>query len=128
MDLLIEIPRKEPLDDYLQCAANLLTRFEEFKRDFTVQLHDDYCFYKQLDIEAGGLTEGDYKEYLPVTKPSDVWNVLTPYRLWLGHNIDKEHGNAHVLIDVYWPNPHFFQVFMQLTPNSWQHMHTELVG
>jgi len=61
-------------------------------------------------------------------KLADIWNVLKPYRFWLGHAIDKYHGNAYLLMDVNWPNPHFFQVFVQLDGKSWRHMHTEFVG
>ena len=128
LEIIIEIPRKESVETYLQRAANVVTRWNEFQEDLANALYEYYSLYKKTEIDEGVFTEDDFKTYPPVDKPSDVWDVLQPYRFWLGHTIDKYHGNAYMLVDVNWPNPHFLQVFLRLDADSWQHMHTEFVG
>ncbi len=128
LELVIEIPRHESVDSYLRRASNVVTKFNDFQNDLIETLFEDYNFYKRMDIDEGGFTEDDFKAYPAVNRPRDVWDVLQPYCFWIGHPIDKYHGNAYMLMDVNWPNPHFFQVFLQLDADSWQHMHTEFVG
>jgi len=126
--VIVEIGRNESVEPFLAQARNVVNRFRDFQRDLASQLFEDYWFYRRMDIEEGGLTEDDFKPFPQVELPEQVWNVLMPYRFRLGHQIDKYLGNAHLLMDVAWPNPHFFQVFLQLEAESWKYMHTELVG
>ena len=128
LEIQIEVPSDSNTQSALDRVGNLVTRFPELQAQFANQLFDDYNFFKQLDLEEGGLTEQDFERFPQVGSSADIWEALRPYRLWHGGVIDRYHGNSYLLMDVLWPNPHFFQVFFSLNDHAWQHEHTEFVG
>jgi hypothetical protein len=129
-DLQIEIESLQQVDPWIAItsARRIVENFRQLQLDFALPLYDDYLFYKKLDLEEGGFTEEDFQRHPVVTGPTDIWSVLKPYKLWHGGTIDQYLGNAYLLVDVDWPNPHYFQVYFLLNNSEWKHMHTELVG
>jgi hypothetical protein len=129
LELWIEIPRAEPIMPFAGQTRLFADRFEQLQSDFASELFETYEFYKRADLEAGsGCPEAAFAKYLPVHSPADIWRVLKPYRLRLGTVIGKHAGNSYLLIDVDWPNPHYFQLFMEASASGFKYVHTELVG
>lgn len=104
-------------------------QFDRLQASFADELFETYDFYKQSDLDTpGGYSAADFANHPIVSSPADVWTVLSPYRLRLGPEIGKNAGNSYLLIDVDWPNPHFFQVFMRASNPGFEYVHTEFVG
>jgi hypothetical protein len=128
VDLWIEIRRDEPLEAFVEQATNFARRFEQLSAAFAGELFESYMFYKRTDLEEGAYIAADFAKHPSVTSPADVWHVLRPFRLRLGPMLGKHFGNSYLLIDVDWPNPHFFQMFMKASPSGFEYVHTEFVG
>jgi hypothetical protein len=128
LDIVIKTPRNVELKPYLDKIRFFVNNFEFYQEPLALQLFADYNFYRKVELEEGIFSEEDFLKHPGVEKSGDIWNVLSPRYLWVGDRIDKYHGNAYVLFDVDWPNPHYFQVFLQLEHNRVNHIHTELVG
>jgi hypothetical protein len=128
VEVVIELPKGGTLRPFQDRIGRVVTNFAHFRQDLAAQAYVDYQFFRNIDIEAGLFTEEVFKTYPSVAGPADVWRALKPYRLWHGGAIDRYSGNAYLVVNVDWPNPHFFQVCFQLNYNICEHMSTELVG
>lgn len=100
VEVVIEPPQDARLQPFLDRVGRVVTNFAQLQPDFAGQLYDDYHLYKRMAIEAGGLTEEDFKAFPAVPEPAEVWSALKPYRLWHGGLIDRYCGNAYLLVDV----------------------------
>jgi hypothetical protein len=128
LELRIEVPRREPLEPYAARAGLFAAQFDRFQADVAEDLFEAYEFYRKTDLEEGVFTVDDYANHPTVTSAADVWRVLRPYRLRLGSVISRDLGNSYVLMDVDWPNPHYFQVFMEASADRFRYIHAEFVG
>jgi len=128
MEVLIEIKRNEPLDPFVQAASVFSASFPEIKEQFAKDLYDLYSTYKKLDIQTGYCTDADFAEYPHVDSAANIWTALKPDYLRLGPPIHKYLGNSYLITNVAWPNPHYFQLFMQYCDDSFRAMHVEVVG
>ena len=131
LDLVIEAPRSEPVEPLAERAASFAATFGQLRDDFAEGLFQSYQFVKKADLERGNVTEADFAEHPSVRSPQDVWSALRPYRLCLFSPApaDRQMGNAYLLIDVDWPNPHFFQLLMKASAaDGFKYVHTEIVG
>lgn len=128
LELSIEVPRREPLAPFVEQAGYFADRFDHIREDFASALFEAYEFYRGTDLEEGVFTAADYARHPTVTSAADVWRVLRPYRLRLGPIIARDLGNSYLLMDVDWPNPHYFQVFMEASAAGFRYRHTEFVG
>jgi hypothetical protein len=129
LELWIEVPRRELLEPFAAQAGLFANQFDRLQADVAGELFAAYEFYRRADLQAAtGFRAADYGRYPPVTSAADVWHVLRPYRLRLGPLISRYLGNSYLLMDVDWPNPHYFQVFMEASASGFRYMHTELVG
>ena len=128
LELSIEMLRREVLDPFVEQAGYFADRFDHIRTDFAAELFEAYEFYRRTDLEEGVFSAADYARHPTVTSAADVWRVLGPYHLRLGPMIARDLGNSYLLMDVDWPNPHYFQVFMEASATGFQYMHTEFVG
>ena len=128
LEIWIETRRIEPVESYAQQAQSFGNRFKQLQAAFADELFENYQIYKEWDLREGVFTAADYAKYPAVSSSADVWRALTPYRLRLGPPIDKYMGNSYLLMDVAWPNPHYFQMFMDSTGAGFKYIHTEFVG
>jgi hypothetical protein len=129
-DLKIEIECPQQVDLWvaITLVRRIVENFRQLQIDFALPLYEDYLFYKKVDLEEGGFPEEDFRRHPVVKGRTDIWSALKPYKLWYGRAIDQYLGNAYLLVDVDWPNPHYFQVYFKLDDQGWEHTHTELVG
>ena len=129
LELWIEVPRREPLESFAQQAAPFAECFSAIREGFASELYETYNFYRQTDIEtSGGYSAADYARHPAVTSPAEVWRVLPPLPPPVGPTIDPYVGNSYLTVDVDWPNPHYFQIFMEASNSEFKYMHTEFVG
>lgn len=128
LDLVIEVPRSEPVEPFAELAALFAATFGKLREDFTDELFESYEFHKNSDLDAGDITEADFAEHPAVRSREDIWTVLRPYRLCLFSPADRHMGNSYLLIDVDWPNGHFFQLYMKASVDGFEYVHAEFVG
>jgi hypothetical protein len=129
LDLRIQIPRREPVEPFAEQARLFADRFDRLRAEFAGELFETYEFYKRTDLETeGGYTAADYAKHPAIASAVDVWRVLRPYRLRLGPAIGKYAGNSYLLMQVDWPNPHYFQMFLEASADGFKYVHTEFVG
>jgi len=130
LELRVGIDSREPIEPFVEQARYFAANYRAIQAEFAGEMFETYQTVKQLDLEdeKHGFTEADYAEYPQVTGPENVWRALTPTRIWLGEDVDKYLGNSYLMMDVDWPNPHYFQVFMLASQSGFKYMHTEFVG
>ena len=128
LDLRIQIAAKEPVEPFAEQARLFAATYAQLQEHFRDELFENNQFYKKLDMEDGGLTKADFAKHPPVESAADVWNVLRPFRLCLGLPMHRYLGNAYLLMDVDWPNPHYFQMYMAASPTGFEYKHTDFVG
>ena len=128
IDIVLEVPSVAELQPYLARVRQVIAEFQRFQKDLALPLFEDYCLYKSMDLQNGGCIEADYRAYPAVELREGIWKILKPQRLWHGPPLGQYDGNAFLLTEVAWPNPHSMQVFLQLEDCGWTHMHTEMVG
>ncbi|MEM7348784.1 MAG: hypothetical protein AAF485_31530, partial [Chloroflexota bacterium] len=112
--LVIKSQLSTTLEGYLKRVKFFVNNFDVNGNALANQLFEDYNFYKEMDIQEGNLSEKDLLRYPKIATPQEIWKVLSPYELRVGDTINDSLGNAYLLCEINWPNPHYFQVYLQL--------------
>ncbi|MCP4147176.1 MAG: hypothetical protein GY757_05445 [bacterium] len=128
VELVIEVGKGRKKNPDLHTAELFKQQYQSFVNRLLADLYEDYLFYKKTDLEECGVTEKDYAEYPPVKGPEDIPAVFVPYMVQINASLDKYTGNAYIIFDVKWPNPHALLTNLLVLPQEIKTTVTDLAG
>ncbi len=128
VSLILTTPRTLDASPFLERMSRIVDEFERFRTGMASILYHDYQVYKKMEIENDPKAKELYQSYPKVASDAEIWSVLKPDTFCHVAGMDRNLGNASLLLQVNWPNPHLFQVYFRLDDSGWEHMLTDLVG
>ena len=107
----IQAGKDSDLSAFRSTLTCLRDNIAEIKQQIADASFETYEIYVREDRKTGNFTDADYANHPAVTSASEIWRVLTPFRLTLTNNADEY--DAIVWLDVDWPNPHYFAAYLK---------------